>query len=180
MPVVGTSISNRIGSLVKTIRRGGGTWEKELGQGDYGYFDIVTDGGTTISDVAYNTSVTLLADSDVPSDCYVYVTGATFYVNGATAWSGGTTTNVSLSLQDNAGTDIATMTGASLGTAKKIIVMPLNADAIGTAASGITNIAVGTGTKVAAIGRGLKVVGASNSTAGSNVRVRVWGYFGKS
>lgn len=117
----------------------------------------------TITSTAAGTAVTLKSDVEIPAGSQVWVTAVQMLVNGATAWSGGSFTT--LSIQDSNGTpvvffnaDAAALTGnAQLG--------------FGTAnTTGGAGVVTG-GTA----GKGLQIKGNANAGAGSAVIVTVSG-----
>lgn len=132
-------------------------------------FELVT-GVTALPDLTIGTSsatTTLLADTDVPTGLKCYISGLFVYVS--TAASGGTGGTVSLTIQDSAGTAIATYTQTALASG---VYLPLPAT---TPASGVTDSLVKTIGACTAAGKGIQAV-LANSTAGV-FRVRIVGYY---
>jgi hypothetical protein len=101
-----------------------------------------------------------------------YITALEIKVQGATAWAGGTGTNVSLTIEDTAGTDIITFTGNAL-----IANAYINGKFNGTAPTGVTDSLLRTLGACTAANQGIKAVVEANSTSGSPVRIRIAGYF---
>ncbi|AIE86986.1 hypothetical protein [Fimbriimonas ginsengisoli] len=132
-------------------------------------FEVVT-GSTSLPDLTIGTTAatsTLLADSDVPAGMKVYI--SSIQVVASVAASGGTGGTVTLTLQDSAGTAIATYTQTALASGA---FLPLPAT---TPASGVTDNLVKTLGPCGAAGKGIQAV-LANSTAGT-FRVRVVGYY---
>lgn len=175
MPSLGSQVRNRGPILLyakKWVRGLYRFFESTNDQaGDYAQFEITT-GSSDLADIAVNSGTrVILPAASVPVGMRCYITGLEVSVQGATAWTGGTGTNVSLTIEDTAGTDIITFTGNAL-TANVYYNGKFN----GTAPTGVTDTLLRTLGPSTALNQGIQVV-TGNSTAGSNCRVRILGYF---
>lgn len=172
MATSGTQFRNKITSDAKRFVKG------LLGIRETGDFlpdsneFVICTGTTALPDISATAGTTvLLTTAEVPAGCKCYITSIEVDVTGSTAWSGGTGTTKSITFQDTAGTEICAFTQASL-TGNTFYVLPVG----GTLATGVTDALIRAMGASTAVNQGIQVV-VANSTAGSAVRVRIYGYF---
>jgi len=174
MPAQGEQFAGRIYALANRLVRGlpalleGGTNTTPFASCT---FDVIT-GSTALPDLTIGTTAatsTLLSDADVPNRPALKIYLTAIQVVVATVASGGTAGTVSLTIQDSAGTAIATFTQTAL-SATGIISLP-----IATLPTGVLSTPLQTLAAATAAGKGIQAV-LANSTAGV-FRVRLVGYF---
>lgn len=125
----------------------------------------------TLTSAAAATPVVVLNPVEVPAARAVYISGFTFNVNGATAWTDSTATDVRL--EDSAGSPVTAATIAKAALTGNATLWPTTANVtVGT------SISQGVGLTA---GKGLSLVGTNAGTAatfaaGSTLVATVWGY----
>ncbi len=118
-----------------------------------------------IAAAAAGSAIELLPDSNVHEDRRVYILGLFAKVDGATAWSGGSFTE--LYLQDSNGTPVVFFTAAVAALTANALLVP-----------GVANLtaedpfALATG---GTLNKGLQIVGDADAGAGSDLVVTVFG-----
>lgn len=126
----------------------------------------------TITSTAAGTAVSLVANGAsviIPPDYIAFIQSFRLKVNGATAWSGGTLTK--LTIEDNAGTPVPLFDIAVAALTGNALLGPYSANVTPK-----TPWVLNTG---ATAGAGLQIIGDHNAGAGSSVVVTVFGYYAK-
>lgn len=134
-------------------------------------FEVVT-GSAALPDITIGTSATttvLLPDTLVPAGLKCYVTGLQVYASTAASGASGGT-DVVLTIEDTAGTDIATFTQAALSSGA-FIGLP-----VASPGTGVTDSVVKT-LGAAALGAGKGIQATLSAATAGVLRNRIIGYY---
>ena len=132
-----------------------------------------------LTSAAATTAVNIIPDTDVTDDRKLYVTGFIVYNSGATAWTGGSFSNISI--QDTSGVVFVRVKTAGL-QGGDYITMASNINAVddGTLAStsnlNYTDVAPLLKGEGGTANKGLQVIANALPTAGSTLYVTAWGF----
>ena len=132
-----------------------------------------------LTSAAATTAVNIIPDTDVTDDRKLYVTGFIVYNSGATSWTGGSFTNISI--QDTSGVVfVRVKTNGLQGGDYITIASNINdvddGSLAGTSNLNYTNVAPLLKGEGGTANKGLQVVANALPTAGSTLYVTAWGF----